>query len=66
MSAEDVRARLAELRRRYVPESVAEARQRLSADRRPLDRTPTTESVARALKELRALYELSAVLRRRA
>jgi hypothetical protein len=65
MKAERVRSRLAALRERYVPETVAEARQRLAAERPAREPTPTARSVARALEELRALCELSAVLQRR-
>lgn len=58
-----VRARLAELRSLYVPESVDSARARLARER-PNDATPFELGAARALAELRALCELADYLHR--
>jgi hypothetical protein len=54
---EDVAARLAELRARYVPETVEEARLRLERER-PNEEEPFEQAVARRLRELRAICEL--------
>ena len=59
-----VAARLADLRLRYVPESLAEARARLGRER-PIATTSFAETVQRRLSELRALCELATHLQRR-
>ncbi len=53
-----VAARLRELRRLYVPEGIAAARERLARERPPAAE-PFTVAVARSLAELRALCELA-------
>ncbi|MEO8551424.1 MAG: hypothetical protein ABI678_15710 [Kofleriaceae bacterium] len=58
-------ARLAALRAMYVPETIAEARHRLAGERPPFTRELTSASVDRALRELRALLELSSALHHR-
>jgi hypothetical protein len=58
LRAEDVAARLAALRARYEPESVAEAALRL-ADERPPVIEHFADGVQRRLGELRALCELA-------
>jgi hypothetical protein len=59
-----VHARLAQLRRLYVPESVAEARMRLARER-PHRSETAAERAARCLGELRALDQLARALHRR-
>lgn len=56
-----VAARLAELRRRYVPERVEEAQARLARER-PVVARSLAETAARGLAELRALCALTAHL----
>ena len=56
-----VAARLAELRRLYVPESVAAAAERLARERPP-STDSFDERVARNLSELRALRDLTRYL----
>lgn len=56
-----VAERLAELRRRFVPESVDEARERLAREQ-PRPRRTLAQVAQRSLDELRALCELTRVL----
>jgi hypothetical protein len=58
-----VRARLAGLRSRYVPESVDSAHARLALER-PTEATAFDQAAARALAELRALCDLAEYLHR--
>jgi hypothetical protein len=58
MTADVVARRLAELRRRYVPETVDDARVRLARERPVIDE-PLELGAARRLAELRALCELT-------
>jgi|HubBroStandDraft_2_1064218.scaffolds.fasta_scaffold1595963_1 hypothetical protein len=63
LDPELVHTRLEALRRLYIPESVAEARARLSAER-PRRVETMEERATRCLGELRALDELVQALRR--
>lgn len=58
-----VASRLAELRRRYVPERVDEGQRRLARER-PRRDEPLAQTAARGLAELRALCALAAHLHR--
>ena len=64
LSAADVAARLDELRRIYVAETVEEGCAGLERER-PLPTEPFASAVARRLEELRALSELTTYLHRR-
>ena len=58
-----VGSRLAELRRRYVPERIEEGQRRLARER-PARNEPLAQMAARGLAELRALCDLAAHLHR--
>ena len=57
----DVAARLSDLRRSYIAESVSDARARLAREQ-PRPEQPFAQRAARSLAELRALCELARVL----
>jgi hypothetical protein len=59
----DVAARLSDLRRRYVAESISDARARLAREQ-PRPEQPFAQRAARSLAELRALCELARALHR--
>ncbi len=62
LDAAEVAARLEELRRLYVPETIDEARIRLARER-PVE--PFVIAATRRLRELRALDELTRYLHRK-